>query len=94
MLCVRPRSPLNAAALILVGVFAVWFTVGIAFAGKQPSSETNILSGDPCGTRSKPPVRYKHVVWIVMENKGYSDIIGSPAAPYINTLAKNCGVAE
>jgi len=93
MLGVRPRSPLNAAALILVGVFAVWFTVGIAFAGKQPSSETNILSGGPCGTRSKPPVRYKHVVWIVMENKGYSDIIGSPAAPYINTLAKNCGVA-
>jgi hypothetical protein len=38
-------------------------------------------------------VRYKHVVWIVMENKGYSDIIGSPSAPYINSLAKKCGVA-
>jgi hypothetical protein len=51
------------------------------------------LSGGPCGTRRKPPVRYKHVVWIVMENKGYSDIIGSPSAPYINSLAKKCGVA-
>jgi phosphatidylinositol-3-phosphatase len=38
-------------------------------------------------------VRYKHVVWIVLENKGYSDIIGSPTAPYINSLAKKCGVA-
>jgi phosphatidylinositol-3-phosphatase len=74
-------------------VFAVWFTVAMASAGKQPSSETSTLSGGPCGTRSKPPARYKHVVWIVMENKGYSDIIGSPTAPYINTLAKNCGVA-
>lgn len=84
----------GAAVLILVGfVFGACLAVGIASAGKRPSAETSNLAGGPCGTRRKPPVRYKHVVWIVMENKGYSDIIGSPLAPYINSVAGKCGVA-
>jgi phosphatidylinositol-3-phosphatase len=32
-------------------------------------------------------------VWIVFENKAYSDIIGSSAAPYLNRLADDCGLA-
>jgi hypothetical protein len=35
---------------------------------------------EPCGTNPNPPARYKHVVWIVMENKGNSDVIGSSIA--------------
>jgi len=31
-------------------------------------------------------------VWIVMENVGYS-VIGSPQAPFLNSLAKECGLA-
>ena len=31
-----------------------------------------------------------HVIWIVMENRSYSQVIG---APYISTLASQCGVA-
>jgi phosphatidylinositol-3-phosphatase len=34
------------------------------------------------------------VVWIVMENKSYSQIIGSANAPYINALAHRCGLAS
>ncbi|MGE5435508.1 MAG: phosphoesterase, partial [Candidatus Doudnabacteria bacterium] len=37
--------------------------------------------------------RYRHVVWIVFENKQYSQIIGSPNAPYINKVANQCGLA-
>jgi hypothetical protein len=37
--------------------------------------------------------RYTHVVWIVMENHSYSQIIGSSSAPYINSLAKTYGNA-
>jgi phosphatidylinositol-3-phosphatase len=37
--------------------------------------------------------RYTHVVWIVMENHSYSEIIGSSSAPYINSLAKTYGNA-
>jgi hypothetical protein len=33
------------------------------------------------------------VVWIVMENHSYSQVIGSPSAPYENALAAQCGLA-
>jgi hypothetical protein len=42
---------------------------------------------------SAPPFRYDHVVWIVMENHSYDEIIGSPDAPYINQLAGRYGLA-
>jgi phosphatidylinositol-3-phosphatase len=40
-----------------------------------------------------PPDSYDHVVWIVMENHSYDDIIGSSDAPYINGLAEQHGLA-
>ncbi len=47
----------------------------------------------PCGGASSPPSSWQHVVWIVMENKGFSQIIGSANAPYINSLASQCSLA-
>ena len=41
--------------------------------------------------RGKSPGR---IAVIVMENKGYGDVIGSPAAPYINGLARRYAVAR
>ena len=47
-----------------------------------------------CGTRSTPPPTYAHVIWIWMENHSFGDIVGSPAAPYINdVLVAGCGLA-
>jgi phosphatidylinositol-3-phosphatase len=43
-----------------------------------------------CGRPGAPPARYDHVVWIVMENRSYSDVIHSP---YIGGLAAACGLA-
>jgi len=40
-----------------------------------------------------PPSISAHVVWVWMENHSYSEIIGSSSAPYINTLATQCGLA-
>ena len=48
----------------------------------------------PCGTAARAPERWDHVVWIVLENKSYAQIIGSANAPYINTLARRCGSAS
>ena len=48
---------------------------------------------NPCGTVATAPSTYRHVVWIVFENHSYSEIIGSTSAPYINTIAVDCGVA-
>ena len=58
-----------------------------------PTTTTSPYRSGPCGTTSTPPATYQHVVWIVMENKTYSQIIGSSNAPYINKLADQCGVA-
>jgi phospholipase C len=47
----------------------------------------------PCGTATAPPA-YRHVIWIWMENRSFSDIIGNTSqAPYINSLAASCGLA-
>jgi chitodextrinase len=50
---------------------------------------------DTCGQQlgTAPPSTWSHVVWIVMENRDYSQIIGNSAAPYENLLASNCGLA-
>jgi hypothetical protein len=56
-----------------------------------PAAPTVATSG-PCGTLATAPA-YKHVIWIWMENHSYNTIIGSPSAPYINSLATKCGLA-
>jgi hypothetical protein len=42
---------------------------------------------------SLPRSRASHVVVVVMENKERRDVIGSPAAPYVNRLARRYGLA-
>jgi phospholipase C len=49
-------------------------------------------SGGPCG-RLAAPVPVQHVIWIFMENHGYSQVVGSTAAPFENTLLEQCGLA-
>ena len=47
----------------------------------------------PCGTLTLAQTHYTHVVWIMMENQSYGSIIGSSQAPYINSVASECGLA-
>jgi phospholipase C len=75
---------LAAAALALAGP-------AMAAAAASPPVATAATA--PCGTVSTPPT-YQHVIWIWMENHSYGDIIGNTAqAPYINSLAAECGLA-
>ena len=37
---------------------------------------------------------FDHVFVVVMENKGYSEVIGSSNAPYVNALAKANGLVS
>lgn len=46
----------------------------------------------PCGVTAAAP-GYDHVVWIVIENRGFGDVVGSPAAPYLASVARACGLA-
>jgi hypothetical protein len=52
-------------------------------AGPAPSSAT------PCGASARPAA-WQHVVWIVMENHAYDEVVG---APFIASLAARCGLA-
>src|SRR5690242_7411502 len=47
-----------------------------------------------CGARTGPaPATYRHVVVIMEENKSFGDIIGRSSAPYLNGVARACGLA-
>jgi phosphatidylinositol-3-phosphatase len=41
-----------------------------------------------CGTASARTPRPEHIVVVIEENHGYTDIIGGPRAPYLNDLAR------
>jgi phospholipase C len=47
----------------------------------------------PCGTARPSKVHFRHVIWILEENHSFGSIIGNPQAPYINALARTCGLA-
>jgi hypothetical protein len=77
------------AAASVIGALAVMPGVANADApGSRPTADK------PCGVVQKAAnTKYEHVVWIVMENKGFAQLAGSPDAPFINKLAGLCGEA-
>jgi hypothetical protein len=70
-----------------------WAGFGLSTAGAAVSQETAVANAGPCGTMPVSSVHYTHVIWVWMENHSYSTIIGAKTAPYINSLAKECGLA-
>ena len=77
-------------AAIALGYGTTRETKSSPFAVATPTTR----SDGPCGKAKRPPARYDHVVWVLMENKAYSSIIGSSSAPYANQLAARCGSAR
>ncbi len=75
---------------------AVVLALAVVSAGHGTSRAIRraAVSIHPCGQRVAKPARYDHVVWIVMENKSFGDVIGSSSAPFTNSLASACGLAE
>ncbi len=79
---------MNWKALIASAVVAsLGLLTPIASAAATPA----ISALQPCGVTTTTP-SYTHVVWILLENEGYS-VVGSPSAPYLNALANRCGLA-
>jgi chitodextrinase len=80
------------------------YTLGVAAydAAGNVSSMTSVtaatfscVASGPCGTAAaSAPATLQHVVWIWMENETYTSVIGNTsAAPYLNQLAGQCGLA-
>jgi phosphatidylinositol-3-phosphatase len=86
------HRPLRSAAalLLIAGIAAVEVSATTAAATKPQRSAA--ASNYTCGALVGRPAHITHVVWIVMENRSYSEVIGG-GAPYISTLAARCGVA-
>src|SRR6202035_4095598 len=81
------HSIVKARALLVVLLLAVVVAPG----GTPPLTKAS--ANRPCGKLPLSSTAYKHVVWIWMENHSYEEIIGSAEAPYINSLAAQCGLA-
>ena len=79
---------LAAAASLTLGGIAGAVTAATA----SSASAIRAQAASPCGTVSQAP-HYTHVIWVWMENHSYNTIIGSSQAPYINSLASECGLA-
>jgi phosphatidylinositol-3-phosphatase len=58
-----------------------------------PAAASSPAAGSPAASASATPPGLAHIFVIVDENTSYSQIIGNPAAPYINSLAKHFGLA-
>jgi hypothetical protein len=79
----RRPLPLVAAALLTT------LTACSGATGQNTTSTPGAGSPDASATSGPPP----HVMVVVLENQEYSDVIGNPAAPYVNKLADQFGLA-
>src|ERR1700722_2085983 len=57
---------------------------------RTAATPSKISVSTPCG--QVHTATYTHVVWILLENQGYS-VVGSPSAPYFNELGTRCALA-
>jgi hypothetical protein len=76
------------SALVTLSGLGLVTQLGSSAAAVPTTSTTG-----PCGTLPVSATHYTHVIWVWMENHSYNTIIGSSQAPYINSLANECGLA-
>jgi phosphatidylinositol-3-phosphatase len=81
----------------VLGLFwlSVTLLIGISCGGSSspssPSSGTPTSGGGGTTPGSLP--QFGHVVLVMEENHGYSDVIGNPTMPYLNSLVSKYGLA-
>lgn len=71
---------------------AAILTLGGPVIATAVAASPSAAATGPCGTLTAPPT-YTHVIWILMENHSFGDIIGNSQAPFINSVANECGLA-
>lgn len=85
------RTPKAAVRLSIVAAGAGLIATGAIAAATPPA----VAATGPCGAAATAatPSTFDHVVWIIYENKTRKQIIGSPDAPYLTSIAKQCAEA-
>jgi acid phosphatase len=91
---IRMQLPLGPKVLSLFWLSIV-LLIGVSCGGGSSTSSSSTggttSSGGGSGSTSFP--QFGHVVLVMEENHGYSDVIGNPAMPYFNSLATKYGLA-
>ena len=82
----RRSPPHRLAGLVLAAGLAAGCAAPPSTAPPRPSTGVPATVPPSASTSAQVP-RPDHVVVVIEENRGYADVIGNPAAPYINTLA-------
>lgn len=76
------------------GFLAILFLILVCVGcGGSGSSMNTTMTGSPAPIPSGGFPQFGHVVLIVEENSSYSQVIGNPAMPYLNSLATQHGLA-
>jgi len=89
----RSRRKILVTAIALVLASAVWLAADVA-ESEEPGSATVTVGGLSLPPASAVPVSaHSHVAVLVLENKEYGQVIGNPAAPYLNSLARHYALA-
>lgn len=102
-MAVLPSARGRLVRLPLAATAAVLLALGVGQLVRLPDAEPSLAAMKAmaaavgaqriCGqTRNAP--RWRHVVWIVLENRGADSVLDNAAAPYFNALAAQCGVAD
>jgi phospholipase C len=85
MIRTRRTTLLASLALVLVGVAP-------AVAASHGSAAVVHAAPPTCGVMSRAP-SYRHVVVIMEENHSYGSIVHAAAAPFLNHVIAECGLA-
>src|ERR1017187_10611229 len=75
---------------LMSGLTVITMFLALIVSPSSATSSKQISVTSPCGVTGTQ--KYSHIVWIMLENVGYS-IVGSSSAPYFNELASRCGLA-
>ncbi len=81
-----------------LAIFAVAALLG-ACASTGPNLSPTLTASpvpdapSPTSTSTSGVPQLDHIVWVLLENRSYNQVIGSPSAPYINGLASQGAVA-
>jgi phospholipase C len=77
-----------------LGLLTALVLVAALGAGSTATAAPKARASGPCAATRHAGSRWRHVVWIWMENHSYDQTVGSGDAPYLNaTLVRSCGLA-
>lgn len=87
----HPSAKLIAPTLLVLAACA--HPAPVVQSNRPSGSSGSLPAPSASASRLSSGFRPSHVVVLVMENKDYGSVIGSPDAPYANGLAKRFGLS-